>query len=58
MVTALLIGLVAGFVMVMPPGPIALACIRQALAGRSRTCCLRILFRDYLHAACVMTVSR
>jgi threonine/homoserine/homoserine lactone efflux protein len=36
MVTALLVGLVAGFVMVMPPGPIALACIRQALAGQAR----------------------
>jgi threonine/homoserine/homoserine lactone efflux protein len=34
MVTALLVGLVVGFVMVMPPGPIAMACMRQALAGR------------------------
>jgi threonine/homoserine/homoserine lactone efflux protein len=36
MVTALLVGLVAGFVMVMPPGPIAMACMRQALAGHPR----------------------
>jgi threonine/homoserine/homoserine lactone efflux protein len=36
MVTALLVGLVAGFVMVMPPGPIAMACMRQALAGQAR----------------------
>jgi threonine/homoserine/homoserine lactone efflux protein len=36
MVTALLVGLVVGFVMVMPPGPIAMACIRQALTGQSR----------------------
>ena len=36
MVTALLVGLVVGFVMVMPPGPIAMACMRQALAGHTR----------------------
>ena len=36
MATALLVGLVVGFVMVMPPGPIAMACIRQALAGQAR----------------------
>ena len=36
MVTALLVGLVVGFVMVMPPGPIAMACMRQALAGQTR----------------------
>ena len=36
MVTALLVGLVVGFVMVMPPGPIAMACMRQALAGQAR----------------------
>jgi threonine/homoserine/homoserine lactone efflux protein len=36
MATALLVGLVVGFVMVIPPGPIAMACIRQALAGQAR----------------------
>ena len=36
MVTALLVGLVVGFVMVMPPGPIAMACMRQALAGQTK----------------------
>jgi threonine/homoserine/homoserine lactone efflux protein len=36
MVTALLVGLVVGFVMVMPPGPIAMACMRQALTGPAR----------------------
>src|SRR5438094_524934 len=36
MVTALLLGLVVGFVLAMPPGPIAVACIRQALAGQAR----------------------
>jgi putative LysE/RhtB family amino acid efflux pump len=34
--TALLVGLVVGFVMVMPPGPIAMACMRQALAGQTK----------------------
>ena len=36
MVTALLVGLGVGFVMVMPPGPIAMACMRQALAGQTK----------------------
>src|SRR5437588_3669941 len=36
MVTALLVGLVVGFVLAMPPGPIAIACLRQALAGQTR----------------------
>jgi len=36
MVTALLVGLVVGFVLAMPPGPIAIACLRQALAGQAR----------------------
>jgi threonine/homoserine/homoserine lactone efflux protein len=36
MVRALLVGLVVGFVLAMPPGPIALACIRQVLAGHER----------------------
>ena len=36
MVTALLVGLVVGFVLVMPPGPIAMACMRQALGGQTR----------------------
>lgn len=31
MLTALLVGLVVGFVLAMPPGPIAIACMRQAL---------------------------
>jgi threonine/homoserine/homoserine lactone efflux protein len=35
-VTALLVGLVVGFVLAIPPGPIAMACIRQALAGQAR----------------------
>ena len=36
MVTALLVGLVVGFVLAIPPGPIAMACIRQGLAGQAR----------------------
>jgi threonine/homoserine/homoserine lactone efflux protein len=36
MMTALLVGLVVGFVLAMPPGPIAMACIHQALAGQAR----------------------
>jgi threonine/homoserine/homoserine lactone efflux protein len=36
MVTALLGGLVVGFVLAMPPGPIAMACLQQALAGQAR----------------------
>jgi putative LysE/RhtB family amino acid efflux pump len=36
MVTALLVGLVVGFVLAIPPGPIALACLHQALAGQAR----------------------
>jgi threonine/homoserine/homoserine lactone efflux protein len=36
MVTALLVGLVVGFVLAIPPGPIAMACLQQALAGQAR----------------------
>ena len=36
MVTALLVGLVVGFVLAMPPGPIAMACVQQGLAGQAR----------------------
>ena len=36
MVTALCVGLVVGFVLAMPPGPIAIACLSQALAGQTR----------------------
>ena len=36
MMTALLVGLVVGFVLAIPPGPIAMACIAQALAGQAR----------------------
>jgi threonine/homoserine/homoserine lactone efflux protein len=36
MVTALLVGLVVGFVLAMPPGPVAIAILRQALAGQAR----------------------
>jgi threonine/homoserine/homoserine lactone efflux protein len=36
MVTALLVGLVVGFVLAIPPGPLAIACISQALAGQAR----------------------
>ena len=36
MVTSLLVGLVVGFVLAIPPGPIAIACLRQALAGQAR----------------------
>ena len=36
MVTALLVGLVVGFVLAIPPGPIAMACVQQALAGQAR----------------------
>jgi len=36
MVMALLVGLVLGFVLAMPPGPIAIAILRQALAGQVR----------------------
>src|SRR4029434_2830778 len=36
MITALCVGLVVGFVLAMPPGPITIACLRQALAGQTR----------------------
>jgi arginine exporter protein ArgO len=36
MVMSLLVGLVVGFVLAIPPGPITIACIRQALAGKTR----------------------
>jgi threonine/homoserine/homoserine lactone efflux protein len=36
MVTALLVGLVVGFVLAIPPGPIAMACVQQGLAGQVR----------------------
>jgi threonine/homoserine/homoserine lactone efflux protein len=36
MVTALLVGLVVGFVLAIPPGPIAMACLHQGLAGQAR----------------------
>ena len=36
MLTALLVGLVVGFVLAVPPGPIAMACIHQGLAGQTR----------------------
>ena len=36
MVTALLVGLGLGFVVAIPPGPIAIAILRQALAGQAR----------------------
>jgi len=36
MVTALLVGLGLGFVLAIPPGPIAIAILRQALAGQVR----------------------
>jgi LysE type translocator len=36
MVSALLVGLVVGFVLAMPPGPLAIAILRQALAGQTR----------------------
>src|SRR4029453_7020709 len=36
MVTALLVGLGLGFVLAIPPGPIAIAILRQALAGQAR----------------------
>src|SRR5712691_4201211 len=36
MVTALLVGLVVGFVLAIPPGPIAMACVHQGLAGQAR----------------------
>jgi arginine exporter protein ArgO len=36
MVTALLVGLVVGFVLAIPPGPIAMACVQQGLAGQAR----------------------
>ena len=36
MVSALLVGLVVGFVLAMPPGPLAIAILRQALAGQAR----------------------
>ena len=36
MVTSLLVGLVVGFVLAIPPGPIAIACLSQALAGQAR----------------------
>jgi threonine/homoserine/homoserine lactone efflux protein len=36
MITALCVGLVVGFVLAIPPGPITIACLRQALAGQTR----------------------
>jgi threonine/homoserine/homoserine lactone efflux protein len=36
MVTALLVGLLLGWVLAIPPGPIAIAMLRQALAGQAR----------------------
>jgi threonine/homoserine/homoserine lactone efflux protein len=36
MLTSLLVGLVVGFVLAMPPGPIAVACIKHALEGKER----------------------
>jgi threonine/homoserine/homoserine lactone efflux protein len=36
MLTSLLVGLVVGFVLAMPPGPIAIACLRHALEGKER----------------------
>jgi len=36
MITALLVGVVVGFVLAIPPGPIAMACINQGLAGQTR----------------------
>ena len=36
MMTALLVGLVLGCVLAIPPGPIAIALLRQALAGQVR----------------------
>jgi threonine/homoserine/homoserine lactone efflux protein len=36
MVRSLLVGLVVGFVLAIPPGPITIACLRQALAGQTR----------------------
>jgi threonine/homoserine/homoserine lactone efflux protein len=36
MVRALLVGLVVGFILAIPPGPIAMACIHQGLAGQTR----------------------
>src|SRR5919202_4325668 len=37
MVTALLVGFGVGFVLAMPPGPIAVACLKHALAGQVRS---------------------
>src|SRR5262245_34544984 len=36
MIRALLVGLAVGFVLAIPPGPIAMACIHQGLAGQTR----------------------
>jgi threonine/homoserine/homoserine lactone efflux protein len=36
MVTALLVGLMLGWVLAIPPGPMAIAILRQALAGQAR----------------------
>src|SRR4029450_3611155 len=36
MITALCVGLVVGYVLAMPPGPLTIACLRQALAGQTR----------------------
>jgi threonine/homoserine/homoserine lactone efflux protein len=36
MLTALLVGLVVGFVLAIPPGPLAMACVHQGLAGQTR----------------------
>src|SRR5881398_1048563 len=56
MVTALLVGLVVGFVMVMPPGPMAMACMRQALAGRAREGVALVLGAAAMDSGCTLLV--
>jgi len=57
MVTALLVGLVVGFVMVMPPGPMAMACMRQALAGRAREGVALVLGAAAMDSGCALLAA-
>jgi hypothetical protein len=57
MVTALLVGLVVGFVMVMPPGPMAMACMRQALAGQAREGVALVLGAAAMDSGCALLAA-
>src|SRR5439155_21485824 len=57
MVTALLVGLVVGFVMVMPPGPMAMAGMGQALAGRAREGVALVLGAAAMDGGCALLAA-